>query len=31
VNAHRLAEERSLVLHRAIANRVADDPAILDD
>jgi hypothetical protein len=30
VNAHRLAEERSLALHQAIANRMVDDPAILD-
>ena len=30
MNAHRLAEERSLALHRAIAHRLAGDPAILD-
>lgn len=30
MNAHRLAEERSLALHRAIADRLAEDPAVLD-
>jgi hypothetical protein len=27
MNAHRLAEERSLALHRAVAERLAGDPA----
>lgn len=30
VTSHRLAEERSLALHRAIAERVRDDPAVLE-
>jgi hypothetical protein len=30
VNAHRLAEERSLALHRAIADKLASDPEILE-
>jgi len=29
VNAHRLAEERSLALHRRIADRLVEDPAVL--
>ena len=30
MNLHRLAEERSLALHRAIADRLTEDPAVLD-
>jgi hypothetical protein len=30
VNAHRLAEERSLALHRAIAERLPEDPSIVE-
>jgi hypothetical protein len=30
VNAHRLAEERSLALHRAIADRLSLDPSLLE-
>jgi hypothetical protein len=30
VNAHRLAEERSLALHRAIADRLAAEPSVLE-
>lgn len=30
VNAHRLAEERSLALHRAVAERLAADPEVLE-
>jgi hypothetical protein len=30
VNAHRLAEERSLALHRAIADRLEGEPSILE-
>lgn len=30
MNAHRLAEERSLALHGAIADRLGNDPVILD-
>ena len=30
VDAHRLAEERSLSLHRLIAERLRDDPSILE-
>ena len=30
MSSHRLAEERSLALHRAIADRVRDDPTILE-
>ncbi len=30
MNAHRLAEERSLALHRAIADRVLEDPSVLE-
>ncbi len=29
MNAHRLAEERSLALHRAIADRILEDPSVL--
>ena len=29
VNAHRLAEERSLALHRAVADRLIEDPSVL--
>ena len=29
MNAHRLAEERSLALHRAIAERLVAEPAVL--
>jgi len=29
VNLHRLAEERSLALHRAIAERLSEDPSVL--
>jgi hypothetical protein len=30
VNAHRLAEERSLALHRAVAQKLASDPETLE-
>jgi hypothetical protein len=30
VNAHRLAEERSLALHRAVADKLATDPEALE-
>jgi hypothetical protein len=30
VDAHRLAEERSLALHEVIASRIADDPRIVE-
>jgi hypothetical protein len=30
VNLHRLAEERSLALHRLIAERVRDEPSLLE-
>jgi len=30
VNAHRLAEERSLALHRAVADKLASDPETLE-
>jgi hypothetical protein len=30
VNAHRLAEERSLAFHRAVADRLAAEPELLD-
>jgi len=30
VNAHRLAEERSLALHRAVAEKLASDPEALE-
>lgn len=30
VNAHRLAEKRSLALHRAIADKLVSDPRILE-
>ena len=30
MNSHRLAEERSLALHRAIVDRVSCDPAVLE-
>jgi hypothetical protein len=30
VNLHRLSEERSIAYHRAIAERVQDDPEILE-
>lgn len=29
MNAHRLAEERSLAFHRAIADRLREDPGVL--
>lgn len=30
MNAHRLSEERSLALHRAVAERIASDPSVLE-
>lgn len=30
MDLHRLAEERSLAYHRAIAERIAQDPSVLD-
>jgi hypothetical protein len=30
VNAHRIAEERSLALHRAIAEKLGSDPGLLE-
>ena len=30
MNAHRLAEERSLALHRAVADKLASDPETLE-
>ena len=30
MDAHRLAEERSLALHRAVADRLLEDPSVLE-